>query len=76
MAESIDEDGSVVVQGAGLLDMNLWPHLHSADLRDKLFPVVCVAPDPYDEELELLRKHERLHRRWAALTPVQKTQVD
>ena len=39
----VDEDGSIVVQEAGFHDTSVWPHLHSSELIEKLFPLVHAA---------------------------------
>ena len=76
VVEGIDENGSIVVQEAGAHDINIWPHLHSSELIEKLFPLVHAAPDPFEEEVDSVGEHERLHRRWAARTPVKKLEIN
>ena len=61
----IDEEGEVVVPEAGRHDVEVWPHMHSAELQAKLFPVAVAVPEieTIDEEAknEPLG-HQRVHR--------------
>ena len=62
----IDVEGDVVVPEAGRHDVEVWPHLHSAELQAKLFPVAAVVPEIETIDAETRAEHARLHRRWAA----------
>ena len=62
----IDEGREVVVPEAGRHDVEVWPHLHSAELQAKLFPVAVAVPEIEDIDEEARNEHAKLHRRWAA----------
>ena len=38
----IDEGGEVAVPETGRHDVEVWPHLHSAELQARLFPVATL----------------------------------
>ena len=63
----IDVEGDVVVPEAGRHDVEVWPHLHSAELQAKLFPVAKAVPEFENVDAEARDEHARLHRRWAAI---------
>ena len=67
--EGLDEHGEVVVQEAGRHDISKWPHLHSDELMEKLFPIVIAAPDAFAEDEAAMGEHESLYQRWAAMAP-------
>jgi len=62
----IDVEGVVVVPEAGRHDLDVWPHLHSAELQAKLFPVAIAVPELETIDDETKNEHSILHRRWAA----------
>jgi hypothetical protein len=62
----IDEEGEVAVPEAGRHDIEVWPHLHSEELQEKLFPVAVAVPETESIDEETRNEHARLHRRWAA----------
>ena len=62
----IDEGGEVAVPEAGRHDVEVWPHLHSAELQARLFPVATAVPEIETIDAETREEHARLHRRWAA----------
>ena len=66
MLAAIDEEGEVVAPEAGRHDVEVWPHLHSAEIQTKLFPVAVAVPDIETIDEETKYEHARLHRRWAA----------
>ena len=62
----IDEVGEVAVPEAGRHDIEVWPHMHSAELQARLFPVATSVPEVENIDDETREEHARLHRRWAA----------
>ena len=64
--DGIDECGQVVVPEALRHDIEIWPHLHPADLLDKLFPTAVAVPENETISEEAKHEHRDLHRRWAA----------
>ena len=64
--DGIDEGGQVVVPEALRQDIEVWPHLHSADLVDKLFPTAVAVPETETITEEAKNERRDLHRRWAA----------
>ena len=48
------------------VNREVWPHLHSAELQAKLFPVVIAVPEIETIDEEAKNEHAKLHRRWAA----------
>jgi hypothetical protein len=62
----IDDHGEVLVPEAGRHDIEVWPHMHSAELQAKLFPVATAVPETETIDDETREEHARLHRRWAA----------
>ena len=62
----IDESRDVVVPGAMLHDVSVWPHMYDEVLREQMFPTAVAAPEVETASKEDLDEHGRLHRRWAA----------
>ena len=67
--EGLDEHGEVVVQETGRHHISKWPHLHSDELMEKLFPIVIAALDAFAEDEAVMGEHESLYQRWATMTP-------
>ena len=63
----IDLEAEVVVPEAGRHDPDVWPHLHSEELQDKLFPLATAVPETETIDAEARDEHARLHRRYAAV---------
>ena len=63
MLADIDEGREVVVPEAGRHDVEVWPHMHSAELQAKLFPVAVAVPEIENIDEETRNEHARLHRR-------------
>ena len=64
--DGIDEERDVVVPEAVVHDISIWPHMHSQDLQDAMFPTAIAVPDREDIDPHEFAEHSRLHRRWAA----------
>jgi hypothetical protein len=64
--DEIDEGRAVVVPEAELHDLNLWPHLHSQELMDRMFPTAVAAPEVETSDIGSRDELGHLHRRWAA----------
>ena len=64
--DDVDENGTVAVPEADWHDINLWPHLHSEELMEKMFPTAVAAPAVDTVSPEEVDELGKLHRRWAA----------
>ena len=69
--ENLDMKRQVLVQEACTHDIARWPHLHSNDEIEKMFPLVRAA-DSIEQDLddEVEGEHARLHVRWATARAV------
>ena len=66
VVDGLDESGVVLVPEAGRHDVDVWPHLHAEDLRERLFPTATSVPEMETIPEDVRDEHRRLHRRWAA----------
>ena len=69
--ENPDMKRQVLVQEACTHDLARWPHSHSTDEIEKMFPLVRAA-DSIEQDLddEVEGEHARLHVRWATARAV------
>ena len=67
VVKDLDEDGEVVTHEAGRHDIDIWPHLHSPEQIERLFPIATAVPENETIGAEVRDEHAALHRRWAGV---------
>ena len=65
--KDIDEDRDVVLHEACRHDVEGWPHLHTTEQIERLFPVAVPVPEVENIGIEERDEHALLHRRWAGV---------